>query len=127
MLVLFVMIERRQAEPMLDLRPFRVPAISPSLMAALLQGMTSFAALFNYAQLSTTTGLWLVVVASVINGIGASSFFPANSSAVMKASPPALFGVSSGLHAAFYASMGMMALAAILSATRASRAHPVRA
>jgi hypothetical protein len=32
-----------------------------------------------------TTGLWVVVLASIINGIGASFFFPANSSAVMKA------------------------------------------
>jgi EmrB/QacA subfamily drug resistance transporter len=123
-----------------------------------------------YAQLSNTTGLWLVVVAAVINGIGASFFFPANSSAVMKAAPPEAFGIASGmlrtfanigmvfsfavailiasrsisrglafaifvgstslhgsladaftsgLHAAFYASMGFMALAAALSALRA--------
>jgi MFS family permease len=122
-----------------------------------------------YAQLGMTTGLWVVVVASVINGIGASFFFPANSSAVMKAAPPEAFGVASGmlrtfanigmvfsfavailvasrsisrglafaifvgstslhgalavaftagLHAAFYASMGFMVLAAVLSALR---------
>jgi len=126
-------------------------------------------ALFIYAHLSLSSGLWLVVVASVVNGVGASGFFPANSSAVMKASPPQMFGISSGmlrtfanigmvfsfsvailvasrsiskhlafaifvgttslhghlasafttgLHAAFYASMGFMALAAVLSATR---------
>ncbi len=125
-----------------------------------------------YAQLTMTTGLWVVVLASIINGIGASFFFPANSSAVMKAAPPESFGVSSGmlrtfanigmvfsfavailiasrsisrglafaifvgstslhgalavaftsgLHAAFYASMGFMALAAALSALRARR------
>jgi hypothetical protein len=119
-----------------------------------------------------------VVVASVINGVGASCFFPANNSAVMKASPQAVFGISSGmlrtfsnigmvfsfsvailiasrsisrqlafaifvgtatlhgalasafttgLHAAFYASMGFMAIAALLSATRATRvASPAR-
>jgi len=126
-------------------------------------------ALFIYAHLGTTTGLWLVVVGSVVNGVGSSSFFPANSSAVMKASPPQVFGTSSGmlrtfqntgmvfsfsmailiasrsiprrvafaifvgtarlrghtaavfvtgLHDAFYASMGFLALAAILSASR---------
>lgn len=126
-------------------------------------------ALFFYAQLSLRSGLWLVVLASVVNGVGASAFFPANNSAVMKASPPEVFGISSGmlrtfanigmvfsfsvailiasrsiskhlafaifvgttslhghlatafttgLHAAFYASMGFMALAAVLSATR---------
>ena len=123
-----------------------------------------------YAQLTVTTGLWVVVLGSIINGIGASFFFPANSSAVMKAAPPEAFGIASGmlrtfanigmvfsfavailiasrsisrglafaifvgstslhgavavaftsgLHAAFYASMGFMALAAALSALRA--------
>jgi EmrB/QacA subfamily drug resistance transporter len=131
------------------------------------------AALFFYAHLSLGTSLWLVTLASVVNGIGASCFFPANSSAVMKASPPAVFGISSGmlrtfanvgmvfsfslailiasrsisrhlafaifvgsrpltghlaqaftsgLHAAFYTSMGLMALAGLLSATRGARA-----
>ncbi len=133
-------------------------------------------ALFVYAHLSLATGLGLVVLASVINGIGSSSFFPANSSAVMKASPPATFGIASGmlrtftnigmvfslslailvasrsiprrlafaifvgtaplrgplartfttgLHAAFYASMGFMAVAALLSWSR--RRGPRRA
>jgi EmrB/QacA subfamily drug resistance transporter len=131
-----------------------------------------------YAQLTMTTPLWVVVVASVVNGIGASFFFPANSSAVMKAAPPEAFGISSGmlrtfanigmvfsfavailiasrsisrglafaifvgstslhgalaiaftsgLHAAFYASMGFMALAAALSALRAGSASGTRA
>ncbi|MGA8014762.1 MAG: MFS transporter, partial [Candidatus Dormiibacterota bacterium] len=126
-------------------------------------------ALFIYAHLGTTTGLWVVVAGSVVNGIGASSFFPANTSAVMKASPPQLFGISSGmlrtfanigmvfsfsmamvlasrtipqslafaifvgstslphplagtfadgLHSAFYGSMALMGVAALLSATR---------
>jgi EmrB/QacA subfamily drug resistance transporter len=126
-----------------------------------------------YAQLGMTTGLWVVVVAAVINGIGASCFFPANSSAVMKAAPPTQFGIASGmlrtfanigmvfsfavailiasrsisrglafaifvgstslhgalavaftsgLHAAFYALMGFMVLAAALSALRARSA-----
>jgi hypothetical protein len=129
-------------------------------------------ALFIYAHLSLNTGLWVVVLASVVNGAGASAFFPANNSAVMKASPPEVFGISSGmlrtfanvdmvfsfsvailvssrsiskhlafaifvgtmslhghlavaftsgLHAAFYASMAFMALAALLSATRSGR------
>jgi len=123
-----------------------------------------------YAQLSNATSLWVVVLASIVNGIGAGLFFPANSSAVMKAAPPEAYGVASGmlrtfanigmvfsfavailiasrsisrslafaifvgstslhgaladaftsgLHAAFYASMGFMALAAALSALRA--------
>jgi EmrB/QacA subfamily drug resistance transporter len=134
-------------------------------------------ALFIYAHLSLSTGLWVVVLASVVNGIGASCFFPANNSAVMKAAPPALFGISSGmlrtfsnigmvfsfsmailiasrsiprslafaifvgsaslhgrvavaftsgLHAAFYVSMALMAVAAVLSAARGTRMSPRR-
>jgi EmrB/QacA subfamily drug resistance transporter len=129
-------------------------------------------ALLIYAQLGADTGLWVVVAASTVNGVGASCFFPANTSAVMKASPPHLFGISSGmlrtfanigmvfsfsmaivlasrsiprqlafaifvgstslhgrlatafatgLHSAFYGSMVLMAIAAVLSATRAAR------
>ncbi len=131
------------------------------------------AGLAIYAQLGMTTGLWVVVVAAVINGTGASFFFPANNSAIMKAAPPEAFGIASGmlrtfanigmvfsfavailvasrsisrglafaifvgstslhgplaaaftsgLHAAFYASMGFMVLAAVLSALRAGSA-----
>jgi EmrB/QacA subfamily drug resistance transporter len=127
-----------------------------------------------YAQLSNTTGLWVVVLASIINGVGASFFFPANNAAIMKAAPPEAYGIASGmlrtfgnigmvfsfavailiasrsisrglafaifvgstslhgpladaftsgLHAAFYASMGFMALAAALSALRAGSAR----
>ena len=232
LLVVFVGIERRAGDPMLDLSLFRLPMMSPSLLASLFQALANYAVLFlvimylqgprglspihaslllvpgyviggfagpyagrladrvgpvrpatlglaiqvvallAYAQLSLHTGLWLVVLASIANGVGAGFFFPANSSAIMKASPPQLFGISSGmlrtfsnvgmvfsfslailiasrsisrslafaifvgsatlhgrlasaftsgLHAAFYASVGLMAVAALLSATRASR------
>ncbi|HYZ56155.1 MAG TPA: MFS transporter, partial [Streptosporangiaceae bacterium] len=230
LLIVFVVIEFRQAEPMLPMSIFRVPSMAPSLLASFFQGLANFAVLFLvimylqgprglspihaslllvpgyvigagvgpyagrladrygpvlpatlglaievialliYAQLGVQTGLWIVVVASVVNGVGASFFFPANNSAIMKASPPKLFGISSGLlrtfsnigmlfsfsvailiasrsisrglafaifvgtttlhgslasafttglHAAFYASVGFMVLAAALSAIRA--------
>ncbi len=141
----------------------RVGPVLPATVGLLVQ----IVALFLYAQLSLASGLWLVVVASIVNGIGASSFFPANNAAVMKASPPEVFGIASGmlrtfanvgmvfsfsmailiaahsiprglafaifvgtaklhghlavaftsgLHAAFYASMGFLALAAVFSA-----------
>jgi EmrB/QacA subfamily drug resistance transporter len=232
LLLVFIIVEARTQEPMLELSLFRVPSMTPSLLASLFQGLANYAvlflvimylqgarrltpihaslllipgylvgaavgpmagrladryapvlpatiglavqviALFVYAHLALGSGLWLVVLGSVVNGLGASSFFPANSSAVMKASPPESFGISSGmlrtfanvgmvfsfsmailiasrtisrglafaifvgstslgrplaqaftsgLHAAFYASMGLMALAALLSATRATR------
>ena len=134
-------------------------------------------ALFLYAHLSLTTGLWFVVLASTVNGIGSSAFFPSNNAAVMKASPRQVFGISSGmlrtfgnvgmvfsfalailvasrsiprglafaifvgtaklegplatafttgLHAAFYMSMGFLALAAVLSAARILHRAPAR-
>ncbi len=64
-------------------------------------------ALLLYAQLGTTTGMWVVVLASVVSGIGASAFFPANNSAVMKASPPEMFGIASGMLRTF-SNVGMV-------------------
>ena len=129
-------------------------------------------ALIIYANLGVTTPLWVVVAAAVVNGIGGGAFFPANTTAVMKAAPSSQFGVASGmlrtfanvgmvfsfavsilvagrsiphreafaifvgtthlthhlagtfthgLHAAFYASIAFMVVAAALSATRVLR------
>ncbi len=82
------------------------------------------AALFIYAHLGLTTGLWVVVVASIINGAGSSGFFPANSSAVMKASPPDMFGISSGMLRTF-SNVGMVFSfsVAILVASRSIPKH----
>ncbi|HVB42746.1 MAG TPA: MFS transporter [Streptosporangiaceae bacterium] len=183
LLAAFVLIELRQAEPMLDLSLFKVPMMAPSLLASFFQGVANFAvlflvimylqgsrgltpihsslllvpgyvggsaigpfagrladklgpvipataglaiqvvALFLYAHLSLATGLWLVVLASVVNGIGASAFFPANSSAVMKASPPAVFGIASGMLRTF-ANIGMVfsfALAILIASRSISK------
>jgi EmrB/QacA subfamily drug resistance transporter len=82
-------------------------------------------ALFAYAQLTISSGLWLVVLASIINGIGASVFFPANNSAVMKASPPEMFGISSGMLRTF-ANVGMVfsfAVAILIASRSISRAQ----
>lgn len=64
-------------------------------------------AMLVYAQLSLDTGLWLVVLASVINGLGASAFFPANSAAVMKAAPQDVYGIASGMLRTF-SNIGMV-------------------
>jgi len=64
-------------------------------------------ALFIYAQLNVSTPLWVVVVASVVNGIGGGMFFPANNSAIMKAVPGDIFGIASGLIRTF-ANVGMV-------------------
>ncbi len=76
-----------------------------------------------YAQLGMGTGLWVVVAASVINGIGASFFFPANSSAIMKAAPPEAFGIASGMLRTF-ANVGMVfsfAVAILIASRSISR------
>jgi EmrB/QacA subfamily drug resistance transporter len=46
LLVAFVGVERRIAEPMLDLSLFRVPTMSPTLLAAVFQSLANFATLF---------------------------------------------------------------------------------
>ena len=167
MLALFVVIELRQREPMLDLSLFKIPAMTPSLLASLFQGLASFAvlflvimylqgprgltpihaslllvpgyvlgsavgpfagrvadkvgpvipataglaiqviALFIFAHLGIASSLWLVIAGSVVNSTGASCFFPANSAAVMKASPQAMLGISSGVLRTF-ANIGMV-------------------
>jgi hypothetical protein len=43
----------------------------------------------------------------VVNGIGTSMFFPANSSAIMKAAPSDMFGIASGMMRTF-ANVGMV-------------------
>ncbi len=167
LLVAFVLIEHRRASPMLDLSLFRIPTVSPTLLASMFQGLANFAVLFLvimylqgvrglspldaslllvpgylvggvvgpfggrisdrigavwpatvglaveivallvYADLGVSSALWLVVVAATINGIGSGGFFPANTSAVMKAVPGKQFGIASGMLRTF-ANIGMV-------------------
>ena len=64
-------------------------------------------ALLLYAQLSNGTPLWWIVCIGVINATGAAMFFPGNSSAIMKAAPPDMFGIASGMMRTF-ANIGMV-------------------
>lgn len=156
-LVAFLVVERHVREPMIALRLFRIPTMSPSLSAAFFQGLANFAVLFLlimylqgvrhlsplagslwlvpgyliggiaspvggrladrlgpawpatigllisvgalliYTQLTVTSPLWVVSLGSVVNGVGSGAFFPANTAAVMRASPAGDFGVTSGL------------------------------
>jgi len=50
-----------------------------------------------YSFLGTNTSLYLVILGSVVNGAGSSTFFPANNSAVMASAPPRAYGVANGL------------------------------
>ena len=183
LLVLLLVVEARHAEPMLDLSLFRVPTMTPSLLAALLQSVANFAVLFLlimylqgvrglsplhaslllvpgylvggvagpfagrladrigpvwpataglavqvaalaiYAQLGTTTALAVVVVGSVVNGIGSGGFFPANNTAVMRVAPPLRYGIASGMLRTF-ANTGMVfsySLAILIAARAVTR------
>lgn len=64
--------------------------------------------IFVYSTLTLSSPFYLVIVGSVINGLGASSFFPANSSAVMSSAPRQSYGMASGLLRTF-ANVGMVA------------------
>ncbi|WP_329049835.1 MFS transporter [Amycolatopsis sp. NBC_01488] len=167
LLGVFVLVELRHPDPTVDLSLFRLPAVAPSLLAALLQGLGSFAVLFLvimylqgprglspidasllllpgyvlgaaagpfagrladrlgpvlpataglglsvialviFARMTTTSSLWLPVLGNVVIMIGGSFFYPANSSAVMKACPPDRLGIASGVLRTF-ASIGMV-------------------
>ena len=157
LLAAFVVVELRHPEPTVDLSLFRIPAVAPSLLAALFQGLGSFAVLFLlimylqgprglspidaslllvpgyligaaagpfagrlvdrfgpvrpataglglsvlalvvFAQMGTTSSLWLAALGNVVLMIGGGFFYTANSSAVMTASPPQRLGIASGV------------------------------
>jgi MFS family permease len=76
-----------------------------------------------YSTLGLTTPLWIVVVASVFNGVGSGFFFPANTSAVLANAPADAYGVTNGLLRTF-ANVGMVgsfAVALVAAAAAISR------
>jgi MFS family permease len=77
--------------------------VLPATLGLALQAAT----LVGYAQLTLTTPLWVIVAISLVNGVGTSLFFPANSSAIMKAAPPDMFGITSGMLRTF-SNVGMV-------------------
>jgi len=50
-----------------------------------------------YSTLALDTSVYVVIIGSVLSGAGTSTFFPANTSAVMANAPPRAYGISSGL------------------------------
>jgi EmrB/QacA subfamily drug resistance transporter len=183
LVVAFGFVQRARTAPMLALRIFRIPTMTPSLLAALFQSLAAFAvlflvimylqgvrhysplhaslllvpgylvggvlgpvggrladrvgpvwpatigmliqiaALFVYAHLTVTGSVALVVVGSVVNGIGGAGFYPANNAAVMKAAPGSEFGVASGMLRTF-ANVGMVfsfSVAILIAALSISR------
>ncbi|HVA20560.1 MAG TPA: MFS transporter [Candidatus Micrarchaeia archaeon] len=100
-----------------------VDRIGPAVPATL--GLAvQVVALILYGQLQLGTPLWVAVVATIVNGIGAASFFPANNAAVMKVAPPGAYGVASGLLRTF-ANVGMI-FSFSLAVLIASRSIPTR-
>jgi MFS family permease len=71
----------------------RFSPAAPATVGIVLQCL----AILLYARLAVSSPLWTVSAISVVNGLGSAGFFPANNSAVMKASPPGVFGVASGM------------------------------
>lgn len=60
-----------------------------------------------YSSLGATTSFLLVIFGAALNGIGNSSFYPANNSAVMSSASPQYFGIVSGLLRTF-SNIGMV-------------------
>lgn len=62
---------------------------------------------FVYSTLGLNTSFDLVILGAILNGVGSSSFFPANNSAVMSSAPPQAYGITSGLLRTF-SNIGMV-------------------
>ena len=76
LLAVFVLIERSKEEPMLDLSLFSIPTMSPTLLAAMFQGLASFAVLFlvimylqGVRQLTPLHASLLLVPGYLIGGV----------------------------------------------------------
>jgi EmrB/QacA subfamily drug resistance transporter len=60
-----------------------------------------------YSTLGLGSPLYVVIIGSVVNGAGSSTFFPANNSAMMANAPPRSYGIASGLLRTF-SNIGMV-------------------
>jgi EmrB/QacA subfamily drug resistance transporter len=78
--------------------------------------MTQVAVLFVLRGLTTTTPLLQVAIIEAFYGIGGGLFWPANTSAIMASSPPARYGVSSGIMNTFRNTGMVMSFALSLTA-----------
>ncbi len=77
-----------------------------------------------YSLLGINTTYILVIIGAILNGVGSSSFFPANNSAVMSSAPPQAYGITSGLLRTF-SNIGMVcsfAVALIIASLAIPRA-----
>jgi EmrB/QacA subfamily drug resistance transporter len=77
-----------------------------------------------YSLLGGNTTYILVITGAILNGVGSSSFFPANNSAVMSSAQPQAYGITSGLLRTF-SNIGMVcsfAVALIIASLAIPRA-----
>ena len=81
----------------------RVGPIWPATVGLTVQ----IVALAIYAQLGVNTPFAVVVIASIVSGLGSAGFFPANTTAVMAVAPGKAFGTASGLLRTF-SNVGMV-------------------
>ncbi len=157
LLIPFIMVEKKVSFPVIEIKAFREPKLTYSLMAALLQalgylsvifilimylqGIRGFTPLYAslllvpgyvvasllaprmgrlsdrvgpglvagigiflmaagvlaYLFLKVNSSIYLVILASVVSGLGGALFWPSNNSAVMSSAPRRLYGSVSGL------------------------------
>jgi MFS family permease len=79
-------------------------------------------ALILFSRLTTNTTLLEIAIIETISGIGLAFFWPSNTSAIMSATPPAKYGVGSGIMNTFR-NTGMI-LSFALSLTAATSVIP---
>ena len=70
--------------------------VGPRIMATLGIFLMAVGVLF-YFFLGVNTTYWVVIAGSLVSGIGASMFWPANNSSVMSSAPMEIYGSISGL------------------------------
>jgi EmrB/QacA subfamily drug resistance transporter len=83
--------------------------------------LTAFA-LVLFSRLTTSTTLFEIAIIELISGVGLAFFWPSNTSAIMSATPPAKYGVGSGIMSTFR-NTGMI-LSFALSLTAATSVIP---
>jgi len=81
----------------------KIGPVWPATVGLLVQ----IVALAIYAQMGVRGPFAIVVIASIVNGIGGAGFYPANTTAVMAVSPGKAFGTASGLLRTF-SNVGMV-------------------
>ncbi len=97
----------------------RLGSVLPATVGLCLQAL----AVVIYAQLGAHASLIWIIVASMVNGIGAAGFFPSNNAAVMKGAPKGQYGIASGMLRTF-ANVGMVmsfAAAIVMASSRIPR------